>query len=88
MWVERRQRLRRAEMSDRLYADADLRAAIIALLVQNGGRAEVSFEELGEATITQHLGDVAIGIERSADGVAYVLLPSERAQQRAAQEAP
>lgn len=56
-----------------LYGDGDLRAALIALIVRNGGKAEVTLEEYGEAVLSQKLGNSAIAIDRTAKGIEIFL---------------
>lgn len=56
-----------------IYSESDLRVALYALLAKSDGRIEISFEEFGEAVMTQRLGQSAIAFERTADGVAVAL---------------
>jgi hypothetical protein len=58
-----------------IHKPEDLKTALIAAIMNAGGSIEVTFEQLGEASITEKTGDVAIFVERTATGVRYLLGP-------------
>lgn len=51
----------------------DLKAAMIAAIMNAGGDIEVTFEQLGEASLTEKEGMVSVAVERTAAGVRYFL---------------
>ena len=62
-----------------IASDEDLRTAIIAALIKNGGTLDVNFEELGEATTVCKLNTIRISFERTSNGARYRMV--NRAQE-------
>lgn len=67
---------------NRIYRTEDLMTALFAALAKNGGTLELTFEELGEAAITEQGGDAAIAVERTASGMRYAVVESPSARVR------
>lgn len=56
-----------------IHDASSLKTGLIAAIMNAGGSLEVTFEQLGEAAITEKSGEVAIAVERTATGVRYFL---------------